>query len=267
MQFQAFYNSPPATKFIYLENIKISDADFSSQLDIFSTDGLRSDYDVQFMFTNLTIDSIGFENVGNILSLNQKLSSTLVIQNSTFTNLDHAVITIGSTSNSADDSFQPKVNFINCIFNSTTSSSSSFISVLGRAEVSISNCSFSYMSTLGDGAVLTVGERLAIVRISISVFSFNSAVQGGVFNLQSESKIVCTNCSLTDNFAVSGGVVKATVNGQFEFFNSTFSRNMANEYLLFFMFDNVQLSIVDSSTIFDNIALSTTTIVQELTDN
>ena len=68
---------------------------------------------------------------------------------------------------------------------------------------------------------------------------------------------------MSNNFAVSAGVVKAQSNGLFEFYNTTITQNYAQNNPMAQLFDSVSLSIIDNTTIYDNQALSQQQILSE----
>jgi len=109
MEINSFLNNAPATKTLSFENLKISDSVIGTQMYLFSTSGMKYSQDIRFVFTNMTVDGITFANTGEILDLGHSLPNALVIQNSTFTNLRSAKITIGSTTASRTETLKSKV--------------------------------------------------------------------------------------------------------------------------------------------------------------
>ena len=188
-----FLNVAPTTKTFSFTDLSISDSLIDSQISLFSMNNLGSSQDIRFEFMKLTFDQISFVNTGNLLELNHNLPNALVIRNSTFTNLSSAGIVVGSKSTSSSNILKSKVDFIGCSFDSFSSNSGSFISAYGGAMVKVTESSFTNMETLAEGAVLTAGESSAEVIIVDSTFQNNSAVQGSVFNIESGSKVSCTN--------------------------------------------------------------------------
>ena len=68
---------------------------------------------------------------------------------------------------------------------------------------------------------------------------------------------------MSNNFAVSAGVVKAQSNGLFEFYNTTITQNYALNNPMAQLYESVSLSIIDETTIHDNHALSQQKILSE----
>jgi len=122
------------------------------------------------------------------------------------------------------------------------------------------------MHTLAEGAVLTAGLSSAVVNISDSVFYNNSAVQGGIFNVETESVIRCTNCKMMNNFALSSSIIRVVTSGYFEFYNCSITENIAKDNLISLLFDTVNLSIFSKCQIFSNILMSPTQLYEEVND-
>lgn len=62
------------------------------------------------------------------------------------------------------------------------------ITVSSAASAEFSNCTFTNMETMAEGAVMTAEEK-SVVKISQSTFTNNSAVEGSVFKINTESLI------------------------------------------------------------------------------
>jgi hypothetical protein len=208
------------------------------------TEGLSFDTDVAFEFSNLTFDNVRYLTSGNLLNLGQQLPNELTITDSTFTNLQSAGILIG-TSSSVSESQRTKVTLINNKFDSSYSQSGSLISVYKEAEVKFENCTFTNLHTLASGAAITAGSSKARVTVADSSFFNNSAVEGSLFNIESESVIRCDNCSIYNNFALTSGVAKINSNGYFYFYDSAINRNYAKNSPISLVFDSVNLSVLD----------------------
>jgi hypothetical protein len=161
-----------------------------SKINLIDTEGLAYSSDIDFEFSNLTFDNIKFATSGNLLKLDHHFSSELIVRDSSFTNLDSARILIGTSSSQLE---KTRVKFINNKFNSFYSESSSLISIYNQAIVELQNCSFTNLHTLSFGAAITAGASKANVIVSDSKFTNNSAAEGSVFNINSESTIRCNN--------------------------------------------------------------------------
>jgi hypothetical protein len=120
------------------------------------------------------------------------------------------------------------------------------------------------MSTLDEGAVLNAGHQKAKVIITDSVFTNNSAVEGAVFAIDSESEIKVYNSSIFNNFAISSGVAKVTKSGYFEFYDSKIYQNYAKNYPISIILDCATISLFNNCEIYGNRMISGREIVDEV---
>ena len=114
-----------------------------------------------------------------------------------------------------------------------------------------------------NGAVINSGTRQTTTIITNSEFVNNTALQGGVFNIQDESVIRCNNCTLTHNFASVSGVVRVADNGYFEIYNSHIYNNYASQSPVSELFDSAIASVISNTAIYDNKALTKYQILTE----
>ena len=184
----AFVNTPPHPKKLLFKNMTFSNMALSSQINLFSTEGFTYAYDLSLEFHNLVFRNITSSTSVNLLYLQHFLPTKVVVRDSFFENISSAGITIGSFL-THNELLKTRVLFENNRIDQFSSNSASFISAYESTILEINNCSFSNMHTRGQGAVVTAGEKLAEVTISDSVFQNNSAVDGSVFNIQSESML------------------------------------------------------------------------------
>ena len=70
-----------------------------------------------------------------------------------------------------------------------------------------------------------------------------------------------------NNFASVSGVVRVIDNGHYEIYNSQIYNNYASQSPISEMFDSVFTSVIDNSTMYNNIALTYDEIVEELNQN
>ena len=153
-----------------------------------STDGLVYDTDFIFSFNNLTFENIEFTTSGKILDFGHQLPKNLTISNSKFSNLKYGRITVQSSNLQSSD-LKTYVDISNTVFDDIQQSSFSFINVLEGSVLHISNCSFTNMFSYSKGSVLTGGYRDSLTIISDSRFQNNTALKGGVLNVNEKSGV------------------------------------------------------------------------------
>ena len=70
----------------------------------------------------------------------------------------------------------------------------------------------------------------------------NAAAEGGLFCSKDHSKVSCSNCSISHNFAVNGGIFVADTDGFFELINSTLENNQAITIIIGEILDSAGLT-------------------------
>ena len=255
-------NTPPAAKIITVRNFAYTNSEIMSQRSLITTEGLVFNVDVSFLFDNVTFDNISFVTKGYLMRLSHQLLGNLVIKESQFITLKSAGILIVS-SNLQNDVLKTQVQIIDSTFTNASFDTESLLTLNEGAYLQIHNCTFTHISTLRDGAILTAGYQKTQTNITDTVFQNNTAINAALFNIESESIVRCTHCIMSNNFAVSAGVVKTQSNGLFEFYNTTITQNYAQNNPMAQLFDSVSLSIIDNTTIYDNHALSQQQILSE----
>jgi hypothetical protein len=259
----ALVNTPPTSKIISFSNMRFTDMQIDTNLNLIDTEGLSYDSNVALVFSNLTFNNVSYSSSGSLLNLGHQLSHPLTIRDSSFSNLNNANVAIGTTS-SVNEAQTTRVTFSNSVFDSSFSESSSLISVYRGAIVEFENCTFSNLHTLSSGAAITAGASKASVVVRDSSFFNNSAVEGGIFNIESESIIRCNSCSINNNFALTSGVVRINSNGHFYFYDTELTRNFAKNNPISLVFDSVNMSVLDKWEIYENTAMNIEDILIEV---
>ena len=255
-------NSPPSVKTIIVRDFAYTNSEFTSQRSLITTEGLVFSVNVSFIFQNITFENINFTSKGYLMRLSHQLQGSVVIQDSQFINLVSAGVVIVS-SNLQNDVLITQVQIIDSTFTNASFDTESLLTLNEGAYLQIHNCTFSHISTLRDGAILTAGYQKTQTNITDTVFQNNTAINAALFNIESESIVKCSNCMISNNFAVSAGVVKTQSNGLFEFYNTTIIQNYALNNPMAQLFDSVSLSIIDNTLIHENHALSQQQILYE----
>ena len=85
------------------------------------------------------------------------------------------------------------------------------------------------------------------------------------FIVENESVVKIYDSLFSLNFAVSSGVIEATNNGYFEFYNTTIRNNYAVSSSVGLLFDVAGVSKVQSSTIEENMVLASSDVLKEVT--
>ena len=103
----------------------------------------------------------------------------------------------------------------------------SFWGGLDNVEYGIYVYIYIYIYIYEEGAVLYAGFEKTLVSFTNWVFQNNSAVQGTIFVIESESFVNWTNCTFINNFSITSTIFMTSLNGYFEFYNSSIYNNYA----------------------------------------
>ena len=195
--------------------------------------------------------------------LQHQLLNQLIVQNSLFTNITAGIIYIESANKQKLDT-PTKVKIINSTFSSINSQYGSLISMNKGGYLEVLSWTFSQITWLEEGAVIYAGFQRTTTIIQNSTFTNNTSVQGGVFNVDSESVIKIYNSVLSYNFGVVSGVIHSNNNGYFEIYGSHIHHNYAVSSSVSQIFDVVTVPLIDSSEFNDNIVINSTSLTSEL---
>ena len=233
IRFGNFINPVTSSVNILLENITYTESIISSSISFISTENIISSANVNMIFNNLKFNKIQFTNKGYLLSLVHKMTLPIIVSNSSFTNLSSAIIYADSTGSDATG-LTMQTKFVNCVFDQINGKFSSLLSTNNGAVLEFTNSIFTNIYTYEEGAVLYAGFEKTSVSFTSWVFQNNSAVQGTIFVIESESFVKWTNCTLVNNFSITNTIFMSSLNGYFEFYNS----NIYNNYAITLMCKN-----------------------------
>ena len=246
-----------------LSGVTYKNSNFNSKKNLLLFGNLESQQNITFVLDSFQYSNITFSTQGNIMMLEHQLLNQLIVQNSLFTNITSGIIYIESANKQKLDT-PTKVKFINSTFSSINSQYGSLISMNEGGYLEILSWTFSQITWLEEGAVIYAGFQRTTTIIQNSTFTNNTSVQGGVFNVDSESVIKIYNSVLSYNFGVVSGVIHSNNNGYFEIYGSHIHHNYAVSSSVSQIFDVVTVPLIDSSEFNDNIVINSTSLASEL---
>ena len=145
--------------------------------------------------------------------LRHQTNGTTKFQNGVFEDLESN----GIRFDAADKLLLPQqIEIKNFTVKETKNRYQSFINVFENSKLTIKDSDFQRCFSFEKGGVLSGGYQNAYISIENSSFIQNGAQKGGVFSASDRSVVICDQCKLEDNFALSSGGVLAISNGFFE---------------------------------------------------
>ncbi|CAI2365113.1 unnamed protein product [Moneuplotes crassus] len=129
------------------------------------------------------------------------------------------------------------------------------IGVGSKVIVEISNSSIHHISSAFESIAYVISPNSVLSFVDCNFYS-NSAISGGVFQINSKSSITCHRCNITDNFAFSGGVISSSLGGSFMFTDSFISHNYAFATPIAVISESDESSVISNCNISENFRVS-----------
>ena len=210
---------------------------------------IETQADFTIIISNILFSNINFVAGGNMLSLQHQTANTMVIQNSVFQNIYGGSVTIESANKQRLD-LPTKVWFQNLTANNLNKHLNSFIKVYLGADLIITDSVFSNIFNIQSGSVMYAGDQNSMTTFKNRVFSNNTSITGGVFNIEYNSLVILDGCSVFNNFAIQSGIIQINSNAHYQFFNSSFYHNYAISSSFDEIFDTSELFVISNWTIY-----------------
>ena len=262
VDFGSFTNPSTNLVRILIENITFTNSYISTSMDFINTESIITTSTLMVTLNNLNFNGIRFAKFGNLLSLKHKLASPVVLSNSTFTNLTSSLLTIESPGELTTGLFT-YVQISNWKFDQINDQYSSLLTINNKALVEVSFSNFTNIYTYEEAAILYAGFEKSSISFSYWLFLNNSAAEGTIFVIESESVVKWSNCTFTQNFGITGTIFKTSTNGYFQFENSTITENYAINNPVGELLDGANLWVINNSFISFNQVMSIDIIKSE----
>ena len=244
-------NLPAISKYLNITNVQFSEATISYPSSLIEFGNIETQADFSIIISQIMFDSIYFPIGGNFLSLGHQTSNTMIVQDSVFQNSYGGSIHIESANKQRID-LSTKVTINNMTANNLNGNFNSFLKIYLGGEVNVTNSVFPNIYNFQSGAVMYAGDQNPKTTSKNSVFTNNTSITGGVFDVEYNSLLILDSCSVFNNFAFQSGVVQINSNGYFQFYNSIFHHNYAISSSFGEIFDTSQLSVLNNCTLYQN---------------
>ena len=138
VSFGTLINDSPNHKSISFNNISLKNAYIEGNRALISTDGFERDADIDISMSNLSFSNISFSRNGKLIEFKQQLPTYLTVTESSFVDLNAAVLSIES-SNLQNTDLKTKIQVRNTLFNNINNQFNSFINVNEGGWLEINN--------------------------------------------------------------------------------------------------------------------------------
>lgn len=265
-------------KRLLITNFTYENSYFKNGYTLFSPSNSEAVSKFEIILQNVTMSDLYFERTGNLFLFQQKSSIPFQLLNSYFSNITGGSIALKSQSTDSSN-LLTKVIIVDMIVSGINnqqstnrdnteeiniSNLSAFIINSEGGDLEIYNSSFSNMYNLKSGSVFNGNARGSIAKFFNSTFQNSSSLNGGIAHIEDGSKAIFYYWLFTHNFAIEGGIIKASNEGYFEIHRSTIIENYAMTAIIGDLFVVSSLWIINNSTIIDNYALNSEKMTKEL---
>jgi hypothetical protein len=201
-----------------------------------------------------------------LIQFQHQIKNAIVIKDSMIMNITGGTIYIESL-NKNNVEIPTKVKFENITVADVNSKFSSFLLLQQGAILEIHDSKFLNNFWYESGSIIFAGYQYTNTSIFNTIFENNTAVNGGVFNIESQSILQLYNWTIINNFAITGGVIYASQNGYFEIYSSNLNNNLAYSSSLFELFYTMENSVISNCTIYSNTVIKKEKLLTELYEN
>ena len=266
LNFYSVSGSPSNYKLFSISDLVYSNWDFYNGYNLIAFNAIETTLDFRIQLKSIAFLNISFYFSGNLIYMKSQIPGQLIISDSSATNVTGGSIWIEAF-NKQNYDLNANMKLLNFTTKNVNSKYSSFLMVNEGSNLEIRNSNFNYVMSYESGSVLTAGYQKSTTSIYDSFFQYNSANDGGVFNIESESIVKIYNSTISNNFAFEGGVIKASTNGYFELYNTTITQNYALSIPIAELIDVVSSPIINNWFIHNNSIISSKSISDEINKN
>jgi hypothetical protein len=191
LHFQQIKKTNEELKYFNISSVKYVDSVIEFPSNLIYYGNLESQVDVKFIMWSLEFTNLIFGRGGNIIKLGHQTKNQIEIYDSKFVDIKDGYLRFESENKQRTD-LKTKVKLKNIVVNNMKENQDSFIQVNDGTELEITNITASNVNNFGSGPILA-GYQKTTTQIFDSVFLNNTSTKGGVFNVETEAKIVCNN--------------------------------------------------------------------------
>jgi hypothetical protein len=181
-------NTPEGSLVFKIKEISIQNSQYEFSSNLIVMNKIETYEDFQIDISNLHFDNLNFTRGGNLLQIQQHVTNGVVISNSSATNIKGGSFYFKSLKTFTNNA-RTIVKFSNFTANTLDQQYGSFILVNEGTDLEIRDSSFTNAYCFEEGSVVFAGYQKALVDIYSTVFENNTAIEGGVFFIESQSLV------------------------------------------------------------------------------
>ncbi|CAI2376317.1 unnamed protein product [Moneuplotes crassus] len=235
---------------VIFQNLAYHDCVFEFSESLILLKNLFSTSDFHFKFTDSKFYNIEFTRGGKIFDFEHQISTQVVVQDTTFTNITAGSIYLESFNKNND--VTTLVLLSNITAQKCTMNDKSFLDISQGGRLEVRDSLFTNMHSSYEGPILSSKFEGTEVNILRSNFTKNTAISAGVFNIKDRSLVKCSECRIFENFAISNAVLYVKSHAHFEFVDTLMYNNYARSTPLGSILDSIKISLITGGSIYDN---------------
>ncbi|CAI2362983.1 unnamed protein product [Moneuplotes crassus] len=257
------YQTLTHPKTFIVKDITYSNCSIPHSNALISTQGHITNESYTINFLNIAFTNIVFQGKGTLINFGHQLTDPILVANLTIVGVSSCKINVESFYQTLD-TLKTRVNIQGMVSDRVFTMSQPFIRTYIGGVLNITLASFTNTESLNvnSGIFSTLSD--SVVSLQNAVFQNNSGISAILFKISDKSRLICRNCTIANNFALSKAIVSTETDGSFEFISSNISQNYALENSIGEVFGLLKTSIIESSNIFENLAISKSAFDTEL---
>eukprot|EP00347_Sterkiella_histriomuscorum_P016984 403351103 len=211
-----------------IKDIALINNTFEGETRIFQFDSYQTSNFEQVEMINLTLDSNNFLTIGMgyIMLINCNMQQPLIIQNSTFSNMQQASF-LFQASNEDNINMPLQIFSVNNKFENLITYSNSIIIVRTNTQLYVKDSVVNKVFSTKRGGFVIADYYKSYVSLSNTTFERVIAFNGGVFFAHYESYVDIDSCSFKNCVAIQNGVGNIENEARVNITNSIFIKNSA----------------------------------------
>ena len=182
-----------------------------------STYGISTDANLTIEMNDITFNQVNYVSRGILMDFRHQLPNEISIIDVTVRRVNRGYINIeGSSANIPSSMTRVKIE--QSSFNWIFISLSSFIEISEGAQLRVDQSNFRNNANMNTASGLMNVITGSTIEITNTLLERNSAYSSSLFNIMTESLVICRNCSISQNFAIYNGIIHTSINGRFELY-------------------------------------------------
>jgi hypothetical protein len=215
LKFEGFTNSPSALSFFNFSDIKIFNNVYNYYAETILFGYFNYQGESSIFMKNLEFRDMKYEMRGSPIKFESLTKHDIQVHSLLMQNVSSGSFNIQSKRKETA-SYSLNIKFVNFTIINNEGESSTMIQVQEGSSLKIDKSSFKNNFSFERASIIRVTSPTSNVQIDNSEILNNAAIEGGVFDVSDEGKLIFNNSTIKDNFAIENGIGTSRTSGKFE---------------------------------------------------